>query len=330
VFTVDFSGHGRSSGVIPTGEHSDFLLAHQVNRAKTKFKSLARLSDDDIFLLGHSMGSRAIMKASQIESSVKGYILIGSAINVDNISNDSWVNDLGPDTPDSNILILTGAWDDVQPPQEALRLFQKLTGNDTLTELRARYLTPNNNTIEIFVFNALTHTHESMSVGVSYISSRWAQEIYYEPPVDTIGLPLPYKLTIFDIYPWICGLEVIGFFLLLIFGFKTIKFEQERRSEIRDNNDQSTDLFNLKKFYWFKLLIWLGAFVIAVVVGIILLFMPISIPYFTLIFFCPLVGYGAINMLLYGIGKMPGYNNKWKPDTKNFFKTIHCLCFLLL
>ncbi|NHJ48510.1 MAG: alpha/beta fold hydrolase [Asgard group archaeon] len=323
VFAVDFSGHGRSSGVIPSGESSDSILAHQVNRAKEYFKSIAGLSDDDIYLVGHSMGSRAVLKATQTDPTlVGGCVLIGSAIDVDRASNDSWIKDLGPDNPNCDIFILTGTWDDVHPPQEALRLFQTLSGNDTITDLRRSYITAYNNTVEIYVFNGLTHTHESMSVGVALLTASWIREreIYgngsspfYDPLITSI----------FDIQVWFKVLEVAGFFLLLIYGQKIIQYEQEKRTEIRSSPEEPTDLFNLKKFYWFKILIWVGAFAIGLVIAIILAFLPISIPYFTLIFFCPLAGYGIINVILYSVGKMPGYKKKWEPNAMDFFKTVN-------
>jgi pimeloyl-ACP methyl ester carboxylesterase len=325
VFTVDFSGHGRSSGVIPSGELGADILAHQVNRARETFKLMAGLSDHDLFMIGHSMGARAILKATQIASPVNGCVLIGSAIDVDNVSNDSWINELGPDNPDSNMLILTGAWDDVQPPQNALRLYQKLTGNDTLSDLQDAYRTPNGNRIQIYVFKAMTHTHESMSIRMAYAVSDWIEDRYFYDgtirPADSV-----LKINFIDFYIWFSILEIVGFFLLLVYGQKTIKYEQEKRAEIRNNNEQKNDLINPKHYYLFyiyKLGLWFGAFGIALLLGIILIYLPISIPYFSLIFICPIVGYGVVNILLYRFGKMPRMTFKWKPEIRGSFKNLN-------
>ncbi|NHK31711.1 MAG: lysophospholipase [Asgard group archaeon] len=328
VFTTDFSGHGRSSGVIPSGVNSDDILANQILRAKTMFKQLSGLSDSDIFLIGHSMGARAVMKATQIDTNqVNGCILIGSAINVDNVSNDSWIKDLGPNNPASNMYILTGAWDDVQSPNEALKLYQTLAGNDSLTDLKDDYLTPDDLIISINVLKILTHTHESTSFRMASWVTRWVYNIFEHPKdidhISSITQSSRISVSPYSLLIWYNLLEVIGFFLLLIYGQKIIKFEQEKRNEIRNEENYTQDLFNLKKFYWFKLLIWVGAGIIAIVIAVILLFLPIAIPYFTLLFFCPLAGYGIINFILYTIGKMPGYNDKWKPKIKESLLEIN-------
>ena len=64
VFGTDFSGHGRSSGLIPSGNNSANELALQVLRAKTEFKEVSGLEDSEIFMLGHSMGARGVMKST--------------------------------------------------------------------------------------------------------------------------------------------------------------------------------------------------------------------------------------------------------------------------
>jgi pimeloyl-ACP methyl ester carboxylesterase len=326
VFTTDFSGHGRSSGIIPSGVNSDDILANQILRAKTMFKQLSGLSDSDIFLIGHSMGARAVMKATQIDTNqVNGCILIGSAINVDNVSNDSWIKDLGPNNLACNIYILTGAWDDVQSPNEALRLYQTLAGNDSLTDLKDDYLTPDGLIISLNVLKVLTHTHESMSFRMATWVTRWIYNMLIQPDIDYIrSINLArVSITPYSLLIWYYLLEVVGFFFLLIYGQKIIKSEQEKRNEIRNDEDNLLNIFNLRKFYWFKLLIWVGAGIIAVIIAVILLFLPIAIPYFTLLFFCPLAGYGIINIILYTIGKIPGYNKKWKPKIKESLKEVN-------
>lgn len=327
VFTTDFSGHGRSSGVIPSGINSDDILANQILRAKTRFKQLSGLTDSDIFILGHSMGARGVMKATQIDTNqVNGCILLGSAINVDNVSNDSWIKDLGPNNPACNMYILTGVWDDVQPPNEALRLFQTLTGNDSLTETKSDYLTPDGLTISLNVIKVLTHTHESMSFRMASWVSMWIYNMWIQPDIDhisSINRMVSMNITPYSLVIWYNLLEVVGFFLLLIYGQKIIKFEQDKRIEIRNEENNSQDIFNLKKFYWFKLLIWVGAGIIAIIIAVILLFLPISIPYFTLLIFCPIAGYGIINMILYAIGKIPGYKGKWRPKIKNSLEEVN-------
>ena len=67
IFATDFSGHGRSSGGIPSGDTSSYELAIQVLRAKTAFKAESGLNDSQIVMLGHSMGASAIMRAVTLD-----------------------------------------------------------------------------------------------------------------------------------------------------------------------------------------------------------------------------------------------------------------------
>jgi len=326
IFCTDFSGHGRSSGVIPSGNNSDLELADQVLKAKAKFKELSGLNDSQIFMLGHSLGARAIMKAVTIDSSlVRGCILLGAAIDVDNVSNSSWVNDLSPTYPDTNILIMSGALEDVCPPEQALSLYLKLSNDTSLTETHDHEIleTPLGIRKELRIFKALTHTHEASSFRCAEFAKRWVSEVLTsEDPLDP-----KFNYSRFEDYRvYYSIIELTGIILLLIYGQKYIKFKQEESitqiSEVQEDTNPMK-LTNFRKYSLYKILIWFGGFGFAFIIGLLIVVLPIGIPYFTLLFVCPITGYGIMSIILYRVGKMPGFEGKWKPRVTNYFKTIN-------
>ena len=58
VFTFDFSGHGRSPGVLTFDNAQTDRLARQALSALVEFQRLSGLTADRIFVVGHSLGAR--------------------------------------------------------------------------------------------------------------------------------------------------------------------------------------------------------------------------------------------------------------------------------
>jgi len=328
IFCTDFSGHGRSSGVIPSGNNSDLELADQVLKAKAKFKELSGLNDSQIFMLGHSMGSRAIMKAATLDPSIiRGFILLGPAINVVAAANTtSWVNNLNATNPDTNILIMSGALEDVCPRGQAFSLYRKLSNDTAITTddmlYHKQYITPNGQIKELRIFKALTHTHETSSFRCAEFAKRWVSEVLTsENPLDPT-----FDYSRFEDYRvYYSIIELTGIILLLIYGQKYIKFKQEEsipQTSIVQENTNTMKLTNFRKYALYKILIWFGGLGFAFIIGLLIVLLPIGIPYFTLLFVCPITGYGIMSIILYRVGKMPGFEGKWKPRVTNYFKTI--------
>ncbi|MBK5114985.1 MAG: alpha/beta fold hydrolase [Candidatus Heimdallarchaeota archaeon] len=341
VFCTDFSGHGRSSGLIPSGNNSVNDLALQVLRAKTKFKELSGLEDSEIFLLGHSMGAGGIMKAVTIDSNpVNGCIILGSALGASNDNETTtWVDELGPTNPMSNILIVTGAWDDVAPPPRAMSLYYKLANETDIVHPQSTYsLTPEGLVKEITIFKYMTHTHESMSARSVLWMGNWIERIVQNKhpayshitPDDYEQWLVPFDFLDFRI--WGLLMELGGIFVALIFGTKLLGLKQEQllivEKEENESSDQQTEnsklaITNIKKFIGYKLLIWLGGAVIAIIIALNLAYLPNGIPYFTLLFVCPISGYGLMMLILYSLDRMPGLVGKWRPKIKQIKENMN-------
>ncbi len=334
VFGTDFSGHGRSSGLIPSGNNSANELALQVLRAKTEFKEVSGLEDSEIFMLGHSMGARGVMKATTIDSNpVNSCILLGAALHVsDDNETLSWVDELGPTNPLTNILITTGTWDDVSPPPEAMSLYYKLSNETDIIKPQSTYrLTPEGLVKEITILKYLTHTQESMSIRSVMWIANWIEKIIQDKhPSNPLITPEEYQqwLIAFDFLDfriWLLLMELGGIFVVLIFGDKLLGLKQEKlpvvvteEKEVANQQSETPELAitNIKKFIGYKLLIWLGAAALAIILALNLANLPNGIPYFTLLFICSISGYGFMMLILYLIDKMPGLVGKWRPKIK--------------
>jgi pimeloyl-ACP methyl ester carboxylesterase len=330
VFSVDFSGHGRSSGFLPNySNQSDNTLVTQVLAAKTTFMSLAGLSNDSIIMLGHSMGARAITRATMLDTNpVKGLILLGAALDIpaNASSTDSefdWLNDLGTNNPKSDILIITGTWDDVLTTTGAQRLFGKLA-NTTTTSLAAKTTTLEGFVREMIIYPALAHAYEVISPKAIIKTVSWTAEEFSLASLQIVGTPRVVSTIVF----WCVG--IVGLALSFIFGGiwygnssldsnlittkQQIRDEQLFGTENEDVQGKLSDqkITSIKKYFRFKLLLWLGAGLTGGVITLVFILLPISIPYFSFIFLAPIAGYGFFYILLGAIGKIPAIEGKWR------------------
>lgn len=85
-------------------------------------------------------------------------------------------------------------------------------------------------------------------------------------------------------------------------------------------------IVNLKKYFVYKLILWLGAVPIALVLLSLFFFFPIGIPIFSLIYIGFIGSYGILMLLLYYKGKVPGTEGSlsinFKPNKEENNKNI--------
>jgi len=330
VFCTDFSGHGRSTGVMPMGENGDSILADQVNKAKMKFQELSHLNDSQIFMIGHSLGARAILSSQLTESSpVNGCILIGPAVYLDFEFGEDLEDNLSPANPNNNIFILVGDLEDICPPNYALRLYQKLTNDTSIdTPENAIFKTTSGLTRELRILKWLTHTNEAFSIRTVQLSALWIQEIVLgESHIQTNSSYFAFE----DFRVYFSILEIIGIYLLIIYSNKMIKLiSEENKNEVLINLRLfDSKIINPKKYFSVKIPILLGGLGISAIIGFLLVLLPIGTPIFTLLYFCPVTGYGFMMLILYKTNRMPGYEGKWKSRIKESFKSITWINVLL-
>jgi len=309
VLTFDFSGHGRSSGTLTFDNARTDRMAIQTLAAIQEFKRISGLADNRIFLLGHSLGARVALQTATINSNVAGLILLGTQVNLStNIQSEfftgtsdidlPWVQSLGSENPAAPILLISGSWDDILTPSNAELLFNKLTAGEydyqngifssrnTQNAIRQQLILPN-----------LVHNYEPFSAAVIKEIKIWLNN-HFQTEISDSHLP------IIRIWSWVISL--FGVFILLI----EIRKRFFKGEEISNNQNQFTQITNLRKFFWGKVLLWLGALPVVAILGSIFFFIPIGKPVLNLIYVCFIGGYGILLFLLYKLGKMPGVNGK--------------------
>ncbi len=314
IFTFDFSGHGRSPGTLGFDNAATDRLAQQVMAAKETFKSLSGLSEDQIIYFGHSLGARVALQAAVLDASPPAaLVLLGTQVNLGtNVqaefftgTSDSelaWVQMLGPDMPQTHILLLSGSWDDILTPDAALALHGKLTGIDyaapgapptalnTGNPDAARTLT---------IIPKILHNYEIYSTKI--LTEAFLQ-------LEDLGLLTP------NPNPSLRSALCFGALTLggLLASLILLPIWMGKRLPRPASPPLSTNILRLGRFLWGKLLLWLGALPLAALLSGLFFLIPLGLPVFNMLYVGFIGGYGLLMLALYLLGKIPGARGKWR------------------
>ncbi len=339
VFTVDFSGHGRSPGGLTFDNAATDRLAGQALAAFASFQQQSGLAADQIIFLGHSLGARvALQSAGMTGEPPQGIVLLGPQVNL--ITNEqaefftgtqdmdlAWVQQLSANTPASHVLMITGTWDDIITPQAGLTLLQKLTGDGVLVpqnrlsieELRSRYswlpadLLAEGKAVpfvrygsfdetssrEWILIPRLAHNYEVFSGRALSRAVAWSTELWKLQPAMNPWAAAADRRIIL----WVAGFG--GLLAALGGGFAWVSrkfpiFLQPQGLAIR----------KMSRFLWGKLALWLAALpFVGLIFGLAML-APLPAPVFNLIYVGFIGGYGVLLLLLARLGRLPGVQGK--------------------
>ena len=329
MFSFDFSGQGKSSGVLGFDNAETDRLAKQALLSKEVFKNLTGLTDNQIMFFGHSMGARVALQAATMDSNnIAGLILFGTQLNlIPNIqssfftgvedTNLTWVQNLGPSNPDIDTLMISGKLDDVLTPEAANKLFQKLT-NQTATSGYEQIVEISGVTKELLIIKGLVHNYEVYSSKAILKSLSFANE---KLGINSRQI-FNSARTMGRITLWFISL--ISLFGSIILGSKWLDIKSSIQEEKIDNGKESEPelqeepdqlkILNTKKYLWMKLLLLFASLPIAVILASIFLAIPLGMPVFNIIYVGIFGGFGLLLFLLFRIGKMPATSGKWKPN----------------
>ncbi len=294
VLSFDYSGHGLSSGSIGFDNAQTDKLALQVLEARAQFMMISGLVGSQILLMGHSLGSRVAIQSTLLDSDVAGLILLGTQINLDTNTQSEfftgvsdadldWVDSLNGTNPATEILLISGTWDDILTPTAAQLLYEKLGGDSA----------PFNR--DIMIFNHMLHNYEVYSPRAISYALNWAS--------NKLGLGfgvISASTMVLRIIIWSIGVPSMFLALMLFNSFLKIKQETDDRPE---KTEKRIKISNPKKFLWGKLLYWLLSLPICVLVAGILAMIPIGVPVFNMIYVGFIAGYGIFMLLLYQFRK---------------------------
>jgi pimeloyl-ACP methyl ester carboxylesterase len=303
IFTFDFSGHGRSGGTLGFDNASTDRLAYQVLSAKDALKSQAGLSDDQILYFGHSLGARVAVQSAVLDPSPpRVLILVGTQINLGtNVQSEfftgtsdaelDWVQSLDANTPASDILLLSGAWDDILTPTAAKALLKKLTEDSAsvgVPFIRQQTILPR-----------LLHNYEI------YSAALLSQALAQLQDLGVINVPAANSLK--GLYSF-GAMTLLGLLGTLIAA--PVWLDQTK--PLPPAPPPSVKIRRLKPFIRGKLLLWLAAVPIAVLLVGVFFLLPLSLPVFNMIYVGFIGGYGIVMAILYWIGKVPGTDGKMR------------------
>jgi pimeloyl-ACP methyl ester carboxylesterase len=291
LFTFDYSGHGYSPGMLRFDNARTDRLAQQVLAAKEEFKRLSGLRDDQIIILGHSAGARAGLQAATLDRQpVAGLILLGASVNLTQnkqaefFSGTSdadleWIQQLGPDNPPVPLILISGVWDDILTPEAARLLIDQLGGPAPEREFR--------------LLDNLFHNYEIYAPDALSPAKVWAAERWGIPTVSST------PSAEWRIVGWFVGL--LGLFTTVIGARRWVQLRWPAPpAEFR------VTLVNTRRFWLGKLLLWLAAVPLTLVLFAVFIWLPLGLPIFNLIYVGFIGAYGLVLYGLYRAGKLPG------------------------
>jgi len=277
--TFDHVGHGGSSGALKPDWAEMEMLADETAHMIDVFKELSGLEDDQIVLVGHSMGGRAILQIiAESGRTFKGVHLIAPYLDLKQDSpdwNHPWVIGLDETTLESTpFLITTGGLDDHINQTEVSLLFERLT-NTTVPagDVRAQ---DGNRKMEIHPF--LTHNYEVLSVRTINAFSMWAE------PLLATTIPTTSALVRIIMIP-------SSTFLLILVLLETRKKFKRTPFVCSQPFLDKTEHARLKRTH-------LGL-TLPIALGAILVLFLFEAPLFSLLLACLWFGYGFAGVMLY-------------------------------
>ncbi len=314
VMTLDYSGHSKSSGVIGFDNATNGQIPREIGYAIDSVKKELNISEDKIILAGHSMGGRAIieMLSQDTDNDYAGLILIAPQINYDfNVQSsmftgvtdsqvEPWAS-LGKEQITQAPIYLIGSHaDDIVSTQSINEIYNRLSLNGTKTNT------------ELDMVKTSLHSYEVYSQGVAEYVSCALSVITGE---DVGGE----NLITLRVVMWFVG--AIAMFML----FYSLGKAKEKEPQLG-----GLELISFNKFIKRKLLYWLPALLVCLVVMSLSVIAPIGAPAMSLSFIGFIAGYGIILIFVYKREKMKGVTGVLKPFTSdktsleksNIFKAI--------
>lgn len=314
VFTFDFSGHGRSGGTLAFDNAQTDRLARQTLEAIKVFQQVSGLDRRQILVMGHSLGARVALQAAVLDpQSIRGLILVGAQVNLGaNVQAEfftgasdaelDWVKSLGPQNPAVPIYLISGMWDDILTPQGTQLLLCRLAGSAARCQPFRRRFGEDFASREALLVPALLHNYEIISARVLSAAKEWAGYalgLTINPAVPAATL---------RILAWLIG--AVG----ITAGSIGLARWRPADGLVNPVNAEPgrTDwaITNVGKFLTGKLLLWLAALPFAALLSGLYFFLPIGVPVLNLIYVGLIGGYGLLMLLLYRMGRVPGFQGR--------------------
>jgi pimeloyl-ACP methyl ester carboxylesterase len=301
IFTFDFSGHGQSPGGLGFDNAATDRLAYQVLAAKETFQDQSGLADDQIILFGHSMGARVALQSTILDPyPPAALVLLGTQVNLGtnrqaafftgtDDADLAWVQSLSAQIPKTHILLLSGSWDDILTPAAAQALQEKLLSESESGE--------NNYSRRLTIIPNLFHNYEI------YSARLFKQAVAQLQELGLLDFHSPISLTNYYVFGALTLLGLLGSLTALAIGWQG----PHQASPMMTDSVKITDV---KKFLRAKLILWLPALLVALLLTGVFFLIPLYLPVFNMVYVGFIAGYGILMLVLYRLGKVPGTQGK--------------------
>ena len=288
--TFDYLGHGESSSYVGFDNATNGQTLQEIKLAIAKLKELENLKAEDILLLGHSMGGRALLELCITNDEAVEYdqiILISPQINYDNNTqsstftgvNDStiapWKDMNGENLNKTKITLIGSTSDDIVSSESMQEIYTRIQDNNNVT---------------LTMVDGVFHSYMVYSTKV-------AKALF-----DNCDCLTKTGSSMMAMYlAWF--VIIIGLIMALLALEKLLP---------ENKNQVVLSLVNFKVFIAFKLLLWLPSLLVMALIAVVSVIMPFGSPIMSIVFIGGIAGYGLISLLVYSKGRMKGVNGVLK------------------
>jgi len=255
--TFDHIGHGASSGYLTLDNNETNRIAREVKVALEYFMYISGLNYNEIIVVGHSIGARAIVQIlTEYDITFKGIFLIAPYFDFKDGGADDgrgWILDVNNDVLNNvRTDIVTGEMDELVTTYQVHRLFEKLTDSTMLNQ--ENYHIVGNVSVRVVPF--VTHNYEVLSVQILSLFS----SLYEEVTNTTNPIGIWFGLARYVL--------LISMVILVTISLHLVP------KVFRKTGTQNASInMNLKEFCRTKIKIWLYSLPVIVILSIFFIYM---------------------------------------------------------
>ncbi len=339
VMTFDYSGQGGSYGKIGFDNAKTDDIPTQIDDALVYLHEISNIDYENIILMGHSMGGRAILRlmydynienadTKLIKKDVKNIILFSPEVNyghnaqaslfagTDDANDYPWKDYSSKAVAGVNVFLFGSTADDVVSDYDILRIAERLSGKKVQESGTTDLIIDSEygSTIKVGLTSLVLHSYQMYSYRfASYLSSSITS-------ITGIVSTYPSIFLSFVYLGWIFSLVGIGLVLYTLVSVKT---------NVENNTDEIPTITSIKSFLLRKLLLWVPGLLIGFVICCICMVFPFGSPIMNIPYMCCIAGYGIIMLIFYlkkkvkGVdGVLPKISFKIKSNKNEIIKCI--------
>ncbi len=318
VMTFDYSGQGESYGKIGFNNAKTDDIPTQIDDALVYLHKISNIDYENIILMGHSMGGRAILRlmydyniedadTKLVKKNVKNIILFSPEVNYEHNAQASlfagtkdeseypWKNYSSNAVAGINVYLFGSTADDVVSSYDILRISERLSGEKTIEDGTIEFTktTSFGNKITVGVTSLILHSYEMYS-------SRFAT--YVSNSISDITGSISSYPSIFlsFIYiGWIMSLVGIGIVLYTLISVE---------NNVEKSTDEIPTITSIKSFLLRKLLLWIPGLILGFLICCLCMVFPFGSPIMIIPYMCCIAGYGIVMLIFYLRKKVKGVN----------------------